>query len=124
MADDRGKVLTQEYLNGGASFLAPRLSRIFVRIEKGDDKARELHNDMVDDVMVLINRHPEVSLSPQAALSFLHKTAEYLLRHTIDGKQEEVLRRNLEEELKGRRRNRFFCWLAGIVTNLASTKGQ
>ncbi len=116
MADVRGKGLARLYHTGGTTFLAARLTRLFVRIEKGDDEARVLHNDVFDDVMELINTQPEGELLTKAESGFLESIANYLL-YRQDNERD-------FEEVFIERKKRFLFRMAERIMHLASMKGQ
>ncbi len=116
MADVRGKGLARLYHTGGTTFLAAKLTRLFVRIEKGDDEARVLHNDIYDDVMELINTQPEGQLLTESESGLLRTIATYLLYRQHNERD--------FEEVFVERKKRFLFRMAEHIMHLASMKGQ
>ena len=113
MANVRGKGLARIY---STTFLAARLSRLFVRIEKDDDAARILHNDIFDDIMELINTQPQGELLSEAESGFLRVIARYLLYKQYNERD--------FEEVYAERKKRFMFRMADHIMHLASMKGQ
>jgi hypothetical protein len=78
--------LIRGYQSAGRDFLAYRLQRLFFQIKSPEDIA--LHNDTLDEVMVLIEHDPksffqwfadELLSRPKPKATLLRKMANYIL---------------------------------------------
>ena len=113
MADVRGKGLARIY---SITFLAARLGRLFTQIEKGDDEARVLHNDILTDVLNLLNTQPQTESLSEAESGFLRVIARYLLYKQYNERD--------FEEVYAERKKRFMFRMAEHIMHLASMKGH
>lgn len=90
-----GRGLFHLYQNGGIEFLGYKLERLFSKIENESDVA--LHNDIVQDVMLIIGTGEEVNL--------VRKMADFILYPKVN------------------KRKRFLFRVAEQILNIGRKKG-